>query len=465
MAKKPKSKEKFYSQASKDLLSSRNDFSGIKIGNRQDIVQQVKSQFSKQEQSLFDDYINYDKDAEFDKPFGWGQTAGTAHDGTDNLVVRPEHESYLYNTFLAALANPKKAFFIDFAFAQPEEKKRLEYDFKLMRKKIIESERITLADDFVKKAVALSFSYPKYILQLLPKAIPCFDNLWIEWNELVKFDEVQKHNETLGIPTEHDRRPYVANKTAYHIENRGSNIFQYTVCLSEQFYTDETMTKKSAQDAMMSSWSWFFSNEDSLGSLGCEHNGKPYTESPDLFNRLLGKKYCDHFAEEFPKTAMKNFGQQIAFGETDITATKLHYHTDLDKEDKIKQQLTHTAQACDGDLRFLAAVFSLLNYPRFVREVHSPQKIYPQIRWGQRVPRNELRVVEIELPKHGVNIYQQLFTGHGTPKRQHTRRGHWRILKDVHGRIKKRTWVKQCTVGNAELGIIEHEYILTSKSK
>ena len=56
-----------------------------------------------------------------------------------------------------------------------------------------------------------------------------------------------------------------------------------------------------------------------------------------------------------------------------------------------------------------------------------------------------------------------MFTGHGTPKRQHVRRGHWRVTKDKHGRVKDRTWIQPCIVGNPDLGIINHEYVLRVK--
>ena len=114
----------------------------------------------------------------------------------------------------------------------------------------------------------------------------------------------------------------------------------------------------------------------------------------------------------------------------------------------------------DGDLRFLTAVFSLLNYPRYVSAVLPAPKKLSTIRWGRRVPRNEIKVVEIDLPKKGVNVYGQLFTGHGSPKRQHARRGHPRRYRDETGKVIKKIWIEPKVVGNPELGIINHEYVL-----
>ena len=114
-----------------------------------------------------------------------------------------------------------------------------------------------------------------------------------------------------------------------------------------------------------------------------------------------------------------------------------------------------------GDMRFLVAVFGLLNYPRIIRmDAPAPKKIR-SIRWGRPVPRNEVKVVEVDLPKkRGVNLHKQLFTGHGSPQRQHVRRGYWRKIKDAQGRIIRERRVKPYVAGNPELGIIEHEYFL-----
>ena len=123
-------------------------------------------------------------------------------------------------------------------------------------------------------------------------------------------------------------------------------------------------------------------------------------------------------------------------------------------------ELAKDADQCHlGDMRFLVAVFALLNYPRIVRmDVPAPKKIR-SIRWGRPVPRNEVKVVEVDLPKRrGVDLYRQLFTGQGSPQR--VRRGYWRKYKDAQGRIIREQWIKSYVAGNPELGVIEHEYFL-----
>jgi hypothetical protein len=79
------------------------------------------------------------------------------------------------------------------------------------------------------------------------------------------------------------------------------------------------------------------------------------------------------------------------------------------------------------------------------------------------LPRNEVKLIEIDLPKpEGIKRYEKMFKGHGTPKRQHVRRGHWRVMHLKTGQVIKK-WIEEQTVGNPDLGIIEHEYHLTKK--
>ena len=75
------------------------------------------------------------------------------------------------------------------------------------------------------------------------------------------------------------------------------------------------------------------------------------------------------------------------------------------------------------------------------------------IRFGKRVPANEYSLINIDLPKpRGKTVYEKIFTGHGSPKRWHLRRGHWRRYRDAKGNVTKRVWVEQCEAGNKHLG-------------
>jgi len=76
-----------------------------------------------------------------------------------------------------------------------------------------------------------------------------------------------------------------------------------------------------------------------------------------------------------------------------------------------------------------------------------------------------LRVIEIDIPKpDGVIVPARLFKGTGSPKRQHTRRGHWSTYHYRDGTT-KRKWIGEQLVGNRELGIIEHDYVVKKEQE
>ena len=106
-----------------------------------------------------------------------------------------------------------------------EKNKRGDFAIRQTQKNLVQAEKFTLTNNFVKTALSLSFSYPRYIAQLIPKAIPCFDNLWIEWDELARFDALQEEFDKLGIPTDSNRKS-VTNRFGYHIENQARFYLQ-----------------------------------------------------------------------------------------------------------------------------------------------------------------------------------------------------------------------------------------------
>ena len=113
-----------------------------------------------------------------------------------------------------------------------------------------------------------------------------------------------------------------------------------------------------------------------------------------------------------------------------------------------------------GDVRFLIALLSTLNYDQVIHLSTTPPKKIDHVRFGRVVPKNEYKVVTIQLPKpRGVKIYEQMFTGHGTPKREHWVRGHHRRIK---GRSEP-TWIPPHIRGNSDLGTIIHDYKLEAK--
>jgi hypothetical protein len=116
-----------------------------------------------------------------------------------------------------------------------------------------------------------------------------------------------------------------------------------------------------------------------------------------------------------------------------------------------------------GEIRWIVAVLSLLNYSHTVIERDQEPSEAKRRVFGVPVPRNEVRVVQIDLPKpRGTVQYEKLFTGSGAKKRRHVRRGHYRRYIHKDGTVTER-WIAEQWVGDASLGTIIHDYELINK--
>ncbi len=377
--------------------------------------------------------------------FGYGNQRTLVDHAYDDvqhryIVDRTKADIPLYNEIVAGLSVPSSS------FLSYEKSKKRDFNIKQLQRQLISAEKFTLSDNFVKMAVSLSFSYPRYLAQLMPKAIPCFDNLWIEWSELARFDALQEEFAKLGLAAD-TNRDSCASRIGYHVQ-RVNDSFSYVnfVCDAR---TDTKTGKKHTAKIGIPAYEWSFLND--ANPLSQEHD--------DYFLYGLGTAYSKFHKDDEGMPTLQRFAKNFRFypSESGFGMWGDVSRFSPEEQYQIKENFGH---GMDGDLRFLVAVFSLLNYPRYVSAVLPAPKKVSTIRWGRRVPRNEIKVVEIDLPKKGVNVYGQLFTGHGSPKRQHARRGHPRRYRDKTGKVIKKIWIEPKVVGNPELGIINHEYVL-----
>ena len=122
----------------------------------------------------------------------------------------------------------------------------------------------------------------------------------------------------------------------------------------------------------------------------------------------------------------------------------------------------HTIESISMDVQILISTLAILNYEHIIMKRKRPDtKQIKHIAYGRRVPANEYSLIEIDLPKpRGRLFYEREFTGHGSPKRWHMRRGHWRRYRDAQGHITKRVWIDQCEAGSKELGLKINDYNL-----
>ena len=132
-------------------------------------------------------------------------------------------------------------------------------------------------------------------------------------------------------------------------------------------------------------------------------------------------------------------------------------------EDKYKEGWTaedmadfHNRQALamDGDLRLIIILLSLLNKQETFYSAPIKSDIR-KIQHGKVTPTNEYYVLTLDTSDTHVTTYIDSATG--SPKREHSVRGHWRYMK----KSGKRVWVKSHRRGDAELGIIIKDYKMT----
>lgn len=366
-----------------------------------------------------------------------------------------------FNYTLAALSVPKKSFlhYID--------TKESRYFLNKFRRDMTKATKVYLGQQFIEIAVEVSLSYPKHIKNLMERMIPPTDNLWIEWNEEDRFNAFAKVAEKLGMKIANGDSVQ-KNDTGYLIRKSPAGGFEYSCVFPN--------VPPNGKDVLFfPALSWHFNNDlkepyttEAMNNLRTAQNMALVDSASDAANRtsvleaLWGVDYNAVHQEFDAKEHLSPWLFNLQMGIHDLGFCS---YPELYSGDESAQYAQQADKIHLGDMRFLMAVFFLLNYPRIVKEGMPSPKRTKRLKWGKPLPRNEVKVVEIDLPKErGVNLVQKLFTGQGSPKRQHLRRRHpRRILDRKTGKLKYIKWIEPQLVGNPELGIIEHEYFLKSK--
>ena len=368
--------------------------------------------------------------------------------------------------------------------------------------KLVNSQKFVISNDLIDHAIEASLSRPYVLNEMIKGAIPPFKNMFIEWDEHYRVHAMTKlyhkylpqYKDRIEPPKDH------MDRLGYHIHEKDVNDPDAKVMFGDKMTSYEMWCLLPKEDG--------------------EKEGK-WTMSP-MSNIVINDEYCNHdlvwgnLSEHYPKqkkdkesfireqvkNAVKLVGYPYVlkyFGEYDNNedywkATPLDGNVDdyrvmhevysrfnttmsssmdwIAGKDEVKngyvQQTmsdiakTHLALLQGGDMRFIVSVLSLLNYDLIVQQKQQPAKNkITHVRYGKRVPLNEYNLINIDLPKpKGRVVYEKIFTGHGSPKRWHMRRGHWRRYRDAKGNITKRVWIDQCEAGSKELGSKINDYNL-----
>lgn len=400
-----------------------------------------------------------------------------------------------FNELLSGFANPKRA------FKHYEKNKFNEHTRREVRQKLLGAEKFYVDDSLLENAVNAGFSSPKALLGMLRQAKPPFTNMWIEWNNIKKVELVKKARRDLGWPvgsdslTEDEKQSRMfADKVGYHIQ---STKDQFVVSQAYREHARGTndmgmyqlnhysLFKKTGEEGrerdrvvipphsiMLCNDNYFPVTKYLLNDEGFNNGRKPskkeeadFIEAQVFFGGAV-------IGEVYQKTHGSNKIFEDICRHTYLAAHdsgSLNYGVDamlqiLKGGTGHQQIMAQSVGIMDGDLRFIIALLSLLNYQHNVYERELVTQLPKRYRFGGAVPRNEVRVLEIDLPKpFGTKKYERMFKGFGSPKRQHKRRGHWHTYHYKNGE-KRHKWIEEQLVGNPELGKIEHDYVLKRRN-
>ena len=377
--------------------------------------------------------------------------------------------------------------------------------------KLVNAQKFVISNDLIDHAIEASLSRPYVLNEMIKGAIPPFKNMFIEWDEHYRVHALTKlyhkhlpqYKDKIEPPKDH------MDRLGYHIHQRDTDP-NGSLTFGDKITTYEMWCLLPKQDGEKEG-KWIMSpmSNTIINDEYCSHDRmhqhflntivKENTFGDDYIKPRLDKNF---WIKEQVNEAVKLVGHPYVlkyFGEYDDNkdywkATPLDGNVEdykvmheiysrlnttpsssLDwiagkdevKNGYVQQTMSdiariHLALLQGGDMRFIVSVLSLLNYDLIVQQKQQPAKNkITHVRYGKRVPLNEYNLINIDLPKpKGRVVYEKIFTGHGTPKRWHMRRGHWRRYRDAKGNITKRVWIDQCEAGSKELGSKINDYNL-----
>jgi hypothetical protein len=351
---------------------------------------------------------------------------------------------------MSALANPRKGIRNYHKHSYSDASRRM------CQQGLIGAQKFTICDSLLEHAVVASFARPKSLIDMCEIGIPCFHNMWIEWNEVKRIELLRYYGTKYKYyPKDHNwaleqRYNTCGERIGYHIFNDKPDPH---FCYSQYTLKDDQIHVPPMSFSMI--------NEgimDEFPTLVKINSATTKAQQAKYGPVLLGNTYSNyHKNSPFLEQVYYKLLPSISNAGNMVLPQKIA--EDRHTREKIAEQAVLSYR---GDMRFIIAVMALLNYPHTTKERKletSPQRFM----FGKKLPRNELRVMEIDLPKpRGVTRYERMFKGGGGKKRRHVRRGHWHTYVFKNGeRIKK--WVEEQWCGDAALGTITHDYELKNK--
>ena len=424
----------------------------------------------------------------------------------------------LANEVILGLSIPKRS------LAVYESSKDGDWQIRKTKQDIVNATKMAISDNLLSHAVTASFSKPKHLLDALFVGRPPVSNLWIEWDGYKAMKLLEQEYLSRGMDYVIKDEDKLQERIGYLIQRSANGLYSYSQFLSAEnkiatppmsvFVSHDpemVMGNPDIVDRTMPSVQFgpnYFQPVSNITPTNLPH---PYLKmkgrlpegmviSPseilmkgryhllsDSWIKLMtndqflvdeaydksidrrGQVRMIHIKDRYIKWIMErmNFGVhaigKAAYPEGYLDTGK-YAHIIAKNPGPVKFGLMNSSTTMmSGDMRLLFTMLGLLNYPQHIYEVEQKGPEMVSRKWSRPVPKNEIKVIEIDLPKpEGTKQYEKFFKGHGSPKRQHLRRGHWRVIHKKNGSTIRR-WIEEQVVGNPELGVIDHDYSLVKK--
>lgn len=383
-------------------------------------------------------------------------------------------------------------------------------DIKIREKQneLVDAKKFVLDPNMIRNAWQLSLSKPSVLLDMYEYAKLPFDNVWIEWDEQYRQSIMQDHLKNSGKKLSPIQE--YPDTVGYHIKKFKNKLdeeyFLYenwwftgsgsSPHLQEKYFTPTMCYSMGDLDINWQDELARIDLLDELPKLGrCQDEEDLKVQAFAVGTNLLGRNYAFDY---IPKKFIISLEQKQKMGNNDAYVNyikkmiryknnhefncfkQLCYTISLAQSsamhwsipswkfqegynvEEMKQHEANAMLVLEGDARFLVSLLSLINQSQHTQELVVPDKKIIHTKFGRRVPRNEYYTLNLKVSDTKIKrIYKDTFTGKGNPKREHDRRGHFRHLRDKDGNLKKKIWIKDQTVGNAELGRIDKDYKIT----
>ena len=97
------------------------------------------------------------------------------------------HTPILANELLSAFANPKRGFF------NYQDHKYSRFQIRSFQTTLATSQKFVVSDNLLEHTAKASYVAPSTLLDVLKRAIPPFNSMWVEWNETLRTKILRDH--------------------------------------------------------------------------------------------------------------------------------------------------------------------------------------------------------------------------------------------------------------------------------